>query len=467
MKKDHLPKYSRKLLQVCCIAVLTTCVCTASRASESAVDASAASSHWSRWVASQEAFPVGAWVLTDTDEALPDEIQQRYVEAGLTLAPTHIDPAASTKSSETNPTMVWDRKAGISAKEVISRFVALPGSHSSAVAFLGQELEPASFDAIGSTQQAIYSNPRSEVVLPLTSMFPNWYMHFARHNTTYEPYVEQYISRTHPAALMTTHFPLLANGTDRIWFYDNLETLRRYSLDAGIGLIGQIQCVGHGQRYREPSESDIRWQVNSYIAYGAKGIWYYYFAMDPDKPGDGIPTGVGWYPKHFTQAKPDPGFAVYQEGVGATRYDTVRDINQQLHAIWPVLKNLKSVGVFHTDSEPPIGTIAIQEGMSSQILSLSGEGLLVGVFEHTEQTADPAVYIYIVNKRHGQVSAETDLNADISLTLTDGYRAQWIGQNSIEPEVSNSRVSYSLSLPGGAGVLLRLVPQTDIQEPSP
>jgi hypothetical protein len=455
------------LLQVCCVAILTSCAYAAPQASEPAVDAHAASAHWDRWVSAQEAFPAGAWVLPESVVPLTSEMHQRYIDAGFTLMQVPSDSSESAASDTISPVMTWDRKADVSAKEVLSRFVALPGTPSSAVAFLGQEVEAKSFDALGSTHQAIYQSPRPGVVLPLASLFPNWYLHFGRQNMTYERYVEHYISRAHPAALMATHFPLLADGTDRIWFYDNLETLRRYSLDAGIGLIGQVQCVGHGQRYREPSESDIRWQVNSYVAYGAKGLWYYYFTMDPEQPGDGIVTGVGWYPKHFTKAVPARGLGVFQEGDDATRYDTVHDVNRQLHAIWPVLKCLKSVGVFHTDSKPPIGTTGIRDGLPPEISSLSGSSLLVGVFEHAEQAADGAIFIYIVNKQHGQGSAEVDLNPDINLTLTDGYRAQWVGQSDVEPTLSNGRASYSLSLPGGEGVLLRLSPHTDIQEPSP
>lgn len=463
MITDRLTGSIRSRSIACLLAVL--CLTPASLYAEADSDGGKeASAHWSRWVANQDAFPVGAWLLPDSKASTDPQTRQQYLDAGFTLLPVPADASDVVVDDSLAPVMTWDRKANASSKDILSRSVSIPGSHRSSVAFLGQELETKSFDILGVTHRKIYQHPRPEVMLPLGSLYPNWFLHFGRENMTYERYVEHYIKRAHPAALMTTHFALLGDGTDRLWFYDNLETLRRQSLDAGIGLIGQIQSVGHGQRYREPDESDIRWQVNSYIAYGAKGLWHYYYAIDAGEPADGMLTGIGWYPKGFKQAKPGPGIGKIQDGTGSSRYHTLQDINQHLHTIWPVLKDLESVAVYHDDTQLPIGTTALKDRTETPLWNLSGEGILVGVFKNTQDRQEESVYLYLVNKKHGNVSHDGGLDSTFSLEIPDSHTALMIGRDQIESEDAQGKSRYRISLPGGAGALLHIVPKANIQE---
>jgi len=460
MQTDRLPNTLQRLHAGCFILALL-CLCSSAPAVESKTDtATNASEHWSRWVQGQDAFPVGAWTPGSTTTP-GSELRQRYLDAGFTLMPVSADTPEQDIDARAVPVITWDRKADTSAEQVLPTLAALKGAHRAAVAFLGQEIEPGSFQSLGTTHQTIYQDPDTQTVLPLASLFPNWFLHFGRYHMTYQRYVQYYIKRAQPAALMTTHFALLGNGTDRLWFYDNLETLRRHSLDAGIGLIGQVQSVGHGKRYRTPSDSDIRWQVNSYIAYGAKGLWHYYFSLGQEASTDGLFTGIGWYPKSFPKADPGAGLGGLEEGVSPPQYHTVKNINQHLHAIWPVLKNLRSVGVYHTDSQPPLGTTRLQDRTETSIWRLVGEELLVGVFENTQDRQDKSVYLYIVNKQHGNPSEQKLLDSVANLELSRGYTAKMIGHDQANAEISDDRATYRLSMPGGSGVLLRLVPTMD------
>ena len=452
MKSDRIIKTSRAA-SLACLLVLCV-ISTANQAKAEPGDK--ASRQWSNWVESQDAFPVGAWVLPGTEAAFTGEAKQRYLDAGFTLLPVPGGDAKTQPAGAGVPVAVWDRKAELAAETVLPQLMQLLSGNGSAVAFLGQEAEPGSFEQLAKIHSEIYQLSSDGDVLPLGSLFPNWYMHFGRHNMTYERYVEHYIKKAKPAALMATHFALLSDGSDRLWFYDNLETLRRQGLDAGIGLFGQVQSAGHGQRYREPSASDIRWQVNSYIAYGAKGVWHYYYSIDKDQPTDGLFTGVGWYPKSFTQDPPGPGLGETINDTGSQRFNAVAQINQRLHTIWPVLKNLESVGVYHADAKPPVGTAALKDRADTSQWGFAGEGFLIGEFRNARGDNDDSIYLYIVNKKHGSVSNEVGMDAAFTVSVPSGRIVEVVGDGEPEAITVGNDPGYRISLPGGAAVLLRV-----------
>jgi hypothetical protein len=71
---------------------------------------------------------------------------------------------------------------------------------------------------------------------------------------------------------------MLPEGRGLPMYWRNLETYRDASLKLGIPFWNTILSVGHFH-YRCPSEDDMRWQFNTSIAYGAKGILYFFFYM--------------------------------------------------------------------------------------------------------------------------------------------------------------------------------------------
>jgi hypothetical protein len=406
----------------------------------------APATHWQQWIERQKRLPVGAWAY---DDALNDDsLLARYTAAGFTIVPKAHWTQGAVLPTDCSAALDLGLSADRSAdgmKQLIS------SGPPPALVLLGQELTPDQFKATGAQADAI-NIASGGAALPLNSLLPNWYVYFDRLNITYEQYVEQFIAQAKPEALMAVELPLMADGTDRTFYYDELAVLRRESMEHGIGLFGIVQAVGHGPRYRQPSASDLRWQVYSYLAYGAKGLWYYFFSGNGID--DGLTTGLAWYPTQLGPADPPRGFGVEQTPAAKSALDNIRQINNEVAAMSPTLLKLRSTGVYHIGKEPPPGVDLIRDDSASPFAGFTGEDFLVGDFCRSDKSAGED-YVLIVNERHGP-AAQASYESSISFTLRQPFSSvDVIDAASGNPHrLSAGQAGYTLHLPGGEGVLL-------------
>lgn len=257
-------------------------------------------------------------------------------------------------------------------------------------------------------------------------------------------YVGEVIALQHPCFVMRTEYVLLANGRTRPHLYGNLEDLRRAALAHDIGYMGWALVAEHGSpsrvQFRQASESDLYWQVYGIVAYGAKGIWYYRY-----KSSSGLLDA------------PDQPNASYHH---------VRTLNRELHHLWPIVKHLRSTGVFHCQADPQAqiedtvhDTVTIyQEGDVPPITDFEGDRFLLGMFENMDDPSDTSVYVMLQNKRHAM---DTD-RMDPELVATARFRIAEIQQASrFDTQAAEWKpleapdAVCSMTLGGGEGVLLR------------
>lgn len=65
-------------------------------------------------------------------------------------------------------------------------------------------------------------------------------------------------------------------------YFENLNCFKKASDESGVPFITTLLCVGHWN-YREPTEDDIRWQISTAAAHGAKGIlWFFIYERQVD-----------------------------------------------------------------------------------------------------------------------------------------------------------------------------------------
>ena len=63
-------------------------------------------------------------------------------------------------------------------------------------------------------------------------------------------------------------------------YFDNLRIYRNVAERCGTDLWTTLLCVGHWF-YRVPTENDIRWQISTAVAYGVKGLlWFFIYSRD-------------------------------------------------------------------------------------------------------------------------------------------------------------------------------------------
>ena len=63
-----------------------------------------------------------------------------------------------------------------------------------------------------------------------------------------------------------------ADGRDG--YCQNLEVMREQSLAAGVPFWNFFNTMPYGS-HTDPTEAQLRWQINASLAYGAKGVMYF------------------------------------------------------------------------------------------------------------------------------------------------------------------------------------------------
>ncbi|MFC5403235.1 hypothetical protein [Cohnella soli] len=158
---------------------------------------------------------------------------------------------------------------------------------------------------------------------------------------TYEDYVYRWASKD-PDVLIFDHYPFLTNGGMTTDYYTNLEIIRRQALAANIDFWPYIQSVGFNNTNRAPSQSDLRYQIYTSLAYGAKGYIYFTYWTPASSGGESFSQGL-----------------ILPNGTKNTSYTWASAINAEVLQLGPVLMSLTSQAVYHTGSALPASTTAL------------------------------------------------------------------------------------------------------------
>ncbi len=172
----------------------------------------------------------------------------------------------------------------------------------------------------------------------------------------------------------------LVGGEMLDYFYDNLEIIRRISLEKGVPFWNCVLANAHFN-YMEPSDATFHLQVYATLAYGGRGIQY------------------------FTYYSPQIGNyrlgAIDQFGNRTPTWDMLRRINKEIHALAPTIVGLRSTGVYHHPEVPeecrPLSESKLVKSveMSQRYVRPPRAGrFLIGEFE--DLSGRP--YLMLVNK---------------------------------------------------------------------
>jgi len=278
------------------------------------------------------------------------------------------------------------------------------------------------FPAIATANQYLLKkDPRR---LPFINLFPNYATPDQLGSKSYEEHVSTYIETVKPKLVSWDHY-LQMKGNDSLYF-QNMDIVRSQCRKAKLPFIQIILSLPHWS-YRNPTEADLRWQVFTSVAYGAKGVMYFTYWVLPEwKLGDGPAI-----------MKPD--------GTRDAKYEMVRRINRRLKALGPTLMKLESTGVYGTDPLPPG-----MRGLAGEAPVIRAEGgpMVIGVFRNSGNDR----YVMVVNR-----SFTDKLAARLTLDPTT-VSASEISQESGKPLEAAPLAANVLevTLEAGEGKLYRL-----------
>jgi hypothetical protein len=258
------------------------------------------------------------------------------------------------------------------------------------------------------------------------NLYPNYAPAYTFGGPTYDDYIAGFIKIVKPEVLSMDHYPAMRPHVDtRPSYRANLETCRVQSLKAGIPFWNYFYSMPFNDRL-DPTEAQLRWQMFTSIAYGAKGVLYFCY-WTPRGPG-------------FEKG----GAVVTAEGLPTRHYDEARRINAEIKNWGPTLMKLKSTGAYDV-STTNATAIPSASGLTN-LTGIAGDpaaNYLVGTFESPEKSRA----IIIVNDDYSFTGWLT-LSFDVDAAKVQEV-SKYTGQ--LAPVVDDSPELKGLQISFGAG----------------
>ncbi len=372
-------------------------------------------------------FPVMAWDGPPNDPA----VFKKMHDCGFTVAgfvpPAALDAcyAAGLKAIVSDPRTSgydWPRVDSKIARARVTELINEVRNHPAVFGYYLRDEPSARFFPGLATVSSVVKELHPGV-WPYINLFPNYADAGQLGTATYDEYVEKFVKECQPPVLSYDHYAIFEGGGLRGEYFGNLESIRRAAVKHDLPfwqIVLSLGCLN----YREPTPVDMRLQVYTSLAYGARGIAYF---------------------KYFTPAVGNfRGGPIDQFGNENPMWQTMRQVNLQIGKLAPTLLKLKSDRVYHFSAVPTGCTGPDDKSLVESI----GGPMLVGDFTH--ENGDR--YIMVVNKDvAGSVPCHPKFRQPIArLELVSAY--------------SGALVPYEGEqcwLAPGQGVLLKLIPKAN------
>ena len=333
-------------------------------------------------MAQENVFPISFWCQpTNTYENW-----KTVAECGFTVA-----PISATSVEEGRKVLDWLQEFGLKGmivdpritvtlpetrgwKETILQIVADYQDHPALWGYYITD-EPG-LDRFANLSKLVKSFQKADPEhIAYINLFPNYASPDQLGTISYQRHVEAYVDTVKPLVLSYDHYALMETG-DRPEYFPNLEVIRAEALRVGIPFMNIFLSTPHFN-YRDPSAQDLRWEVYTSLAYGAKAIAYFtYLTPDVENYRNG-PISI------YEKVTP--------------KYDMIRQLNLEVRNLAPWLLALKSTGIYHTGAVPAgceglcgCGLVAEANG--------SGRDLIVGEFVDSDK--NPWVMVMNKDRQH-------------------------------------------------------------------
>ena len=317
-------------------------------------------------------------------------------------------------------------------KSLVTQIVADYASHPALYGYYLHD-EPSSvlFDPLGKISREFERQDPTH--LPYINLLPTYANNRQLGTPTYADHLQKFLQMSTPRVLSYDHYALLKKGGIRADYYENMELVQVASQRSGIPW-WYVHNSGAYSGYRVPTEAEMRWQVYTSLAYGTKGIgyWYYWGRLQEDDDRTGV---------------------VDRDGKPTRLYHILQKLNGETQALGKVLLPLTWTGAWHV-GEIPQGTRRL--GGDGIVQLPADKPLFVGLF----RAADGTQYAMIVNRDY---AAPVEFEAGF-LPHVVGVARISAKDGSAAALTSKTR-TFTLGLGAGDGMLLRLTTKFDYPKP--
>ena len=311
----------------------------------------------------QDRFAIGFWV----DPPLDDLAEARYAE----VADAHFTMVIGGFGGG-NPADLVALCEKFDLRLLLAAHGADPATLPESPAIWGYAIrdEPGADEFPALAEQAAAIRRARPGKMVYINLFPDYATAEQLDTETYDEHVRRFIETVRPEVLSMDHYPLFHPNRDgRDDYCRNLETFRTHAMAAGIPFWNFFNTMPYGN-HTDPTEGQLRWQIYTSLAYGARGVMYFCYYT---------PAG-GEFPKG--------GAIIQRDGRRTRHYDEARRINAELKNLGPVLMNLTSTAVVRVNEEA--GDVPADILAGQAITDLQRDkvdpplDLLVGTFTHRD-----------------------------------------------------------------------------------
>ena len=226
-------------------------------------------------------------------------------------------------------------------------------------------------------------------------------------------------------------YPLKKTGMDYTWYFTNLSLAKHIADSMKIAWTPFVAVCEEG-KVCLPDEGELSWQVNEYVAFGAKGIDYF-----------PINSPISF----SSEVEQGHTVAMFDYLGNKTEvYYYVKEVNKQLLAVDHYLMKANHHGVIIngelTGKEHLGFGEVIEDGTFRELKKVSGDSVTVGCFDYYGKTC-----LYVVNNdMYKDASARLDFDARY------GYEVIQRGQTA---NVKGSKIMLDLAAGEAAFIALK------------
>ena len=192
----------------------------------------------------------------------------------------------------------------------------------------------------------------------------------------YAEYVARFVKELDPAVLCFDNYPIFkpdgGDKSDRTrasqdLYCQNLKTVRRYALEKDIPFWNYFNTAPYGP-HTDPTEAQLRWQIYTSLAYGARGVLYFTYGT-PD-----------------TFEFPKGGGILHRDGRRTRHWEQARRINRDVKNLGATLMKLRSTGVYRV--KPGDNPEDVLKGTPVRTIRRAKvdppHDYLIGIFQHED-----------------------------------------------------------------------------------
>lgn len=314
----------------------------------------------------QDRFAIGLWVDPPLDERA-DERYQELAEANFTLV---IGGFGGTGVEKVTQQLALCEKYDLRLIAPIHGIAPedLPDGAALWGYALRDEPSAADFPALRELADAIRRARPGR--LNYINLFPSYASEEQLGTPTYDEHVRLFVETLEPGVLSMDHYPIFHPGRDgREGYCNDLEVMRKYALEHDIPFWNFFNIMPYGP-HTDPTEGQVRWQIYTSLAYGAKGVLYF------------------CYYTPVSHEFPKGGAIIARDGRRTRHYYEAQRINAELKNLGPVLMQLTSTGVYRISEGAGDDPEIVLEGTPVVNITRSSydppHEYLVGVFRHAD-----------------------------------------------------------------------------------